>query len=85
MEEKNATDRGRGRPRIHKDDKARVRAWKQEKQRTSRRLDCHISSSASWRIMKLARAWNCSLAKATERLIMEADDRYEKILFPDQV
>jgi len=69
-----------GRPRLYHDDKAKVRAWR--KKQTGRRLDGYINNSASWRLTKLAKAWECSLAAAVERLVMEADTVYDDILFP---
>jgi hypothetical protein len=46
-------------------------------------LDVHITPRASWRLKKLASAWGVSRAKVIDRLILEADDRYREILFPD--
>ena len=73
----------RGRPRIHKDDSARVKAWREEKKHSGRRIDAWIDDSASWRIVKLAKAWKLPVGKAVERLILEADKEYLDILFPD--
>ena len=75
---------GRGRPRkgetpAHPAE--RVQAYRQ-RHREKRRLDGYVSSSASWRLTRLAQAWNCSPAAAIERLILEADERYQDILFP---
>jgi len=61
-----------------------VNAWKKEQKLSGRRLDCHIGNQASWRIGKLAQAWDCSLSSAVERLILEADSRYSSILFPEE-
>lgn len=71
----------RGRPRKYKDEAAKVKAWR--KKQEGRRLDGYIDSSASWRLTKLSEAWGCSLARAVERLVLEADERYEEILFPE--
>ena len=70
-----------GRPRLHDSGKGRVKAWRRKQ--TGRRLDGYIESPASWRLKRLADAWGCSLAGAVERLVMEADDRYKDILFPE--
>ncbi len=70
-----------GRPRKHKDEKARVRAWRQKQER--RRLDLYVDSSTSWRLDRLAKEWGCTLAAVVERLTMEADEKYEGLLFPE--
>ena len=70
-----------GRPRLHKDYKDKVQSWR--KKQTGRRLDGYIGNSASWRLTRLAKTWGCSLAGAVERLVMEADDQYKDILFPE--
>ena len=75
--------RGPGRPRIHRDVNARVKAFRDRKQAQGRRLDVYVSSKASWRLTKLSKAWGCSKGDAIERLVLEADERYEPILFPD--
>jgi hypothetical protein len=36
-------------------------------------------------LKRLADAWDCSLAGAVERLAIEADDRYQGILFPETI
>ena len=69
----------RGRPRIHRDAKARLAAHRRE----HRRVEASLESSASWRLKALAKAWGCSQSAAIERLILEADERYEDILFPE--
>jgi len=71
----------RGRPRKHKDETAKVQAWR--KKQEGRRLDGYINSSASWRLKRLSEVWGCSLAMAVERLVLEADDKYSDILFPE--
>lgn len=71
----------RGRPRKHKDEAEKVQAWRRKQE--GRRLDGYIDSSASWRLQRLSKAWNCSMAGAVERLAMEADKKYERILFPE--
>ncbi|EKD33689.1 MAG: hypothetical protein ACD_75C02624G0005 [uncultured bacterium] len=73
-------EKRRGRPRIHQDPQDRMKAWRQKQE--GRRLDGYVSSSASWRLHRLAEVWNCSLSAAVERLALEADERYEEILFP---
>ncbi|MEE4609086.1 MAG: hypothetical protein V2L15_09375 [Desulfobacteraceae bacterium] len=42
-----------------------------------------MSPKASRRLKKLAAAWKMSRPAAIERLILEADERYQEILFPD--
>ena len=71
----------KGRPSIHKDSQSRVKAWRGKQE--GRRLDGYINNSASWRLSKLAKAWGCSLAGAVERLILEADEKYIDVLFPE--
>jgi len=71
----------RGRPRKHKDERAKVQAWR--KKQEGRRLDGYINSSASWRLKRLSEVWDCSLAGAVERLALEADTMYPDILFPE--
>jgi hypothetical protein len=56
-----------------------VKAWR--KKQEGRRLDGYVSSSASWRLDDLSKAWNCSMAGVVERLILEADEKYRDILF----
>lgn len=75
-----ATNKRPGRPRQHKDEKEKVRAWRRKQE--GRRLDGYIDNSASWRLKKLSDAWGCSLAGAVERLILEADEKYSTVLFP---
>jgi hypothetical protein len=48
-----------------------LKAW--HKNQTGRRLE------------RLAKAWDCSMSAAVERLIMEADKNYSDILFPEFV
>ena len=70
-----------GRPRKHKDQAGKVGAWRRKQE--GRRLDGYVNASASWRLQKLAETWGCSLSAAVERLILEADEKYESILFPE--
>lgn len=72
----------RGRPRLHADGAGRVRAFRKRQHAKGRRIDAYIGDGASWRITKLSEAWGCSLGQVIDRLVMEADDRYESILFP---
>lgn len=60
----------------------RVQRYRQRK-REYTRLDVHITPRASWRLKRLAKAWGVSRARAIDRLILEADERYQAILFPD--
>lgn len=71
----------KGRPRKHEEPKERVRAWRRKQE--GRRLDVYVSSSASWRLKRLAEVWGCPLREVVERLALEADDRYAVILFPE--
>ncbi|MFZ5573246.1 MAG: hypothetical protein ACOZF0_22820 [Thermodesulfobacteriota bacterium] len=73
----------RGRPKKHETDSARVKAYRNRKNAEGRRLDIFVKAEASWRLTKLAAAWECSKGQVIERLIMEADERYEEILFPE--
>jgi hypothetical protein len=74
--------RGRGRPRKFETPADRVQAYRQRQE--GRRLDGYINNSASWRLQRLAQTWNCSLSAAVERLILEADEQYQDILFPER-
>jgi hypothetical protein len=76
-------EKRRGRPRKHQDGRDRIRAWRERQKRQGRRLDGYVNDSASWRLKKLATAWGCSLAGVVERLVLEADHKYEYILFPE--
>lgn len=71
-----------GRPRVHEDGVARQRAYRAKQREDHTRIDAYIEASASWRLDRLAGAWNVSRGGAIQRLLMEADDRYEEILFP---
>ena len=70
-----------GRPKIHKDPQQRVTAYRRKQE--GRRLDLYVNNSASWRLTKLADVWGVSLAGAVERLVLEADEKYSAILFPE--
>ena len=76
------TSKRRGRPKIHKDPQARVKAWRAGQKKEGSRLDGYINDSASWRLRRLAKVWGCSLAGAVERLVIESDEKYHDILFP---
>jgi hypothetical protein len=73
-------EKKRGRPRKHADGAERLRRFRKEQHR---RLDGYIDSQASWRLNALAAAWGCSRGKVLERLLLEADDKYEDVLFPE--
>ncbi len=77
--------RGRGRPR--KDEKRTnaelLKAFRKRRDKECWRHDVYISYSAHHRIKRLATEWGCTPAKAIERLIMEADEKYQEILFHD--
>lgn len=55
----------------------------EEKTRRKEALDGYVGSSASWRLKKLSEEWECSLAGVIERLVLEADEKYSDILFPE--
>ncbi len=71
-----------GRPRKHSDAQTKIKAWRAKQ--TGHRLDGYVDSKAHWRLKALAKAWECSLAGAVERLAVEADNKYSDILFPDE-
>lgn len=83
MTEKKTETKKRGRPRLHKNDADRIKHYRKQKQAEGRRLDIYIDSQASWRLTAFSKAWGCSMGKVVERLLMEADDRYDDILFPE--
>lgn len=72
----------RGRPRVHEGDAARQRAYRAKQRKDHTRIDAYIEASASWRLDRLASAWGVSRGGVLQRLILEADDRYDGILFP---
>jgi hypothetical protein len=82
MDKKVPETKKRGRPRVYDTAVDRVRAYR-ERQRECRRIDGYITPSASWRLTRLSEAWNCSKGKVMERLILEADERYKDVLFPE--
>jgi hypothetical protein len=63
----------------------RVKRFRQRQKGERTRMEAYLSPKASWRLKKLAAAWNVSRPVAIERLILEADERYQEILFPDPV
>nr|WP_320050738.1 hypothetical protein [uncultured Desulfuromonas sp.] len=77
-----ATPKRSGRPRKHDSDKARVQAWRAEKKHSGRRIDCHVGMEASSRIVLLAKVWECSIAAAVERCIIETAAQHHEELFP---
>ncbi len=62
----------------------RVKRFRQRQKGERTRMEAYLSPKASWRLKKLAAAWKVSRPAAIERLILEADERYQEILFPDQ-
>ncbi|MFA7382851.1 MAG: hypothetical protein WC001_05325 [Desulfurivibrionaceae bacterium] len=80
--DKTESEPKKGRPRKYDQASERVDAYRKRKQAEGRRLDIFLLNQASWRITALAKAWDCSRGAAIERLIMEADQKYESILFP---
>ena len=60
----------------------RVQRYRQRK-REYTRLDVHIQPRASWRLKRLAKAWGVSRARVIDRLLLEADEKYREVLFPD--
>lgn len=73
----------KGRPKKHDQASDRVNDYRKRKQAEGKRLDIFLPSQASWRITALAKSWDCSRGAAIERLIMEAEQKYEPILFPE--
>jgi hypothetical protein len=71
----------RGRPRKHKDGAEAVRSYRKSTER--RRFDVYLRIEASWRLTALSKAWGCSRGEALTRLVLEADERYGDILFPE--
>lgn len=61
----------------------RVRALRQRRRREGTRVDAYIGDKASWRLTALAKAWRCSRGDVLDRLLIEADERYEDVLFPE--
>lgn len=80
---KNTDKRRPGRPRKYQDAAERVQAFRKRKLNDGRRFDIYISGKASWRLTTLSKAWGCSRGDVIDRLLMEADHRYEDILFPE--
>lgn len=72
-----------GRPKKHADGRERVKAYRERQRHQGRRIDAYVDNQASWRLKRLAAAWGCSLGQAVTRLVMEADGRYNDILFPE--
>jgi len=85
MTEDFETKRGRGRPRKYeKGSKAEcVKAFRKRRSKECWRHDVYISYSAHHRLVSLAKAWDCIPSKAIERLILEAEQRYKDIMFPE--
>jgi hypothetical protein len=83
MEESLPETKKKGRPKKYDQANDRVNDYRKRKQAEGKRLDIFLQSQASWRITALAKAWGCSRGTAIERLIMEADQRYGAILFPE--
>lgn len=73
----------RGRPRIHATSAERVAAHREAHREEGQRLEVFLPPSATWRLKRLAQEWGGSRSAAIERLIMEADERYGDILFPE--
>jgi hypothetical protein len=63
----------------------RVKRFRQRQKGERTRMEAYLSPKASWRLKKLAAAWKMSRPAAIERLILEAEERYQEILFPDPV
>ena len=61
----------------------RVRRFRQRQRQERTRIDGWITSSASWRLSALAAAWGVSKAGVVDRLLIEADERYRAVLFPE--
>jgi hypothetical protein len=84
MEEKSpeTKKRGRGRPRMYHDHAEAMAAYRRRKVRAGQRMDVYVNIEAAWRLDRLVKAWGGTASKAIERLILEADQRYESIIFP---
>jgi hypothetical protein len=74
--------KGPGRPRKYADQRVKTMLWRAKQE--SKRVDLYLNAKAAWRLDKLAKEWECSRAGAVERLLVEADEKYRDILFPDQ-
>lgn len=72
-----------GRVKIHENSTARVAAWRQKQRLKKCRLDGFVNYEASWRLKALADVWGCSRSSVVERLILEADEKYGDLLFPE--
>ncbi len=85
MEAGTEKKRGRGRPRKEAtcSNAECVKAFRKRRSEECWRHDVYISYSAHHRLVSLTKAWGCTPAKAIERLIMEADEKYQEILFHD--
>lgn len=75
--------RGKGRPRKYADNAERVQAFRSRKKADGRRIDAYISTDAGWRLTALSKAWDCSIREVIERLLIESDQKYEDVLFPE--
>lgn len=72
-----------GRPRKFETDNDRMKAFRRRKNKELYRIDIYVSYSANNRIEALSKAWGCSKGEVVNRLVLEADQRYEDILFPE--
>jgi hypothetical protein len=82
VENTSSETKKRGRPRKHPGQAERIAAYRRRKAREGQRLDVHINVEAAWRLDRIVKAWGGTAIKAIERLILEADQRYESNLFP---
>ena len=73
----------RGRPRKHQSDADRVKAFRKRQQADGHRIDAYINTHASWRLTALSKACDSSMGRVIERLLLEADERYQDVLFPE--
>ena len=74
-----------GRPRKYNNDAIKISIWRKRASLDKRRIELSINHSASWRLEALAQEWDVSRSAVIERLIMEADERYQNILFPGEI
>ncbi len=82
MEYTSPETKKRGRPRMYADQAQRMAAYRRRKARAGQRVDAYVGVEAAWRLDRLVKAWGGTSSQAIERLILEADQRYESILFP---
>ncbi len=85
MTEDTEKKKGRGRPRKEatRSNAECVKAFRKRRSKEGWRHDVYISYSAHHRLVSLTKAWGCTPSKAIERLILEAEQEYKDIMFPE--